>query len=105
MGNPNATKNDFSIRHVTYQVSSNMPNDEEQTKVQFASSGKELKNFAQNYRNTKLTHRKSHDNPTLIRKADKMPQDSAITAAPTDTVQGGVERKSEKNKSREYGIE
>ena len=49
MEHPNATWNDFSRRiiqrHVSYKVSSNFLNDEEQIKVQLASLGQELKNF------------------------------------------------------------
>ena len=49
MEHPNATWNDFSTRtfqrDVSYQVSSNFLNDEEQTKVQLASLGQEMKNF------------------------------------------------------------
>ena len=48
MEHPNATWNDFSTRiiqrDVSYQVFSNFLNDEEQTKVQLASLGKEMKN-------------------------------------------------------------
>ena len=48
MEHPNATWNDFSTRiikrDVSYQVSSNFLNDEEQTKVQLASLGQEMKN-------------------------------------------------------------
>ena len=47
MEHPNATWNDFSTsiiqRDVSYQVSSNFRKDEEQTKVQMASSGQEMK--------------------------------------------------------------
>ena len=46
MEHPNATCNDVSTRitqgGVSYQVSSNSLNDEEQTKVQLASLGQEL---------------------------------------------------------------
>ena len=49
MEHPNATWNDFSTRiiqrDVSYQVSSNFLNDEEQTKVQLASLGQEMKNL------------------------------------------------------------
>ena len=49
MEHPNATWNDFSTRimqrDVSYQVSSNFLNDEEQTKVQLASLGQEIKNL------------------------------------------------------------
>ena len=49
MEHPNATWNDFSTRiiqrDVSYQVSSNFLNDEEQTKVQLASLGQEKKNL------------------------------------------------------------
>ena len=49
MEHPNGTWNDFSTRiilqDVSYQVSSNFLNDEEQTKVQLASLGQEMKNL------------------------------------------------------------
>ena len=49
MENPNATSNDFSTRiiqrDVSFQVSSNFLNDEEQTKVQMATLGQEMKNL------------------------------------------------------------
>ena len=49
MEHPNATWNDFSTRmiqrDVSCQVSSNFLNDEEQTKVQLASLGQEMKNL------------------------------------------------------------
>ena len=49
MEHPNATWNDFSTRiiqrDVIYQVSSNFLKDEEQTKVQLASLGQEMKNL------------------------------------------------------------
>ena len=49
MEHPNATWNEFSTRiiqrDVSYQVSSNFLNDEEQTKVQLASLGQEMKNL------------------------------------------------------------
>ena len=47
MENPNETWDDFSTRiiqrDVSYQVSSNLLNDEDQTKVQLASLGQEMK--------------------------------------------------------------
>ena len=47
MESPNATWNDFSTRIIqrdlSYQVSSNFFNDKEQTKVQLASLGQEMK--------------------------------------------------------------
>ena len=49
MEHPNATWNDFSTRiiqgDVSYQVSSNFLNVEEQTKVHMASLGQEMKNL------------------------------------------------------------
>ena len=49
MEHPNATWSDFSAgiiqRDVSYQVSSNILNDEEQTKVQLASLGQQMKNL------------------------------------------------------------
>ena len=47
MENPNATWNDFSTqiiqKNVSFQVSSNFLNDEEQTKAQLATLGQEMK--------------------------------------------------------------
>ena len=49
MHNPNATWNDFCTRiiqrDVSYQVSPNFLNDEEQTKFQLTSLGQEMKNI------------------------------------------------------------
>ena len=49
MENPKATWNDFSTkiiqRDVSFQVSSNFLNDEEQTKAQRANLGQEMKNL------------------------------------------------------------
>ena len=49
MENPNATWNDFSTRiiqrDISFQVSSNFLNDEEQTKAQMANLGQEMKNL------------------------------------------------------------
>ena len=60
MEHPNATWNDFSTRiiqkDVGYQVSSNFLNDEEQTKVQMASLGQEMKNLRSELLNIELTH-------------------------------------------------
>ena len=57
MENPNATWNDFSARiiqrDVSFQVSSNFLNDEEQTKAQMATLGQEMKNL----RSELLEHR------------------------------------------------
>ena len=57
MENPNATWNDFSNRiiqrDVSFQVSSNFLNDEEQTKAQMATLGQEMKNL----RSELLEHR------------------------------------------------
>ena len=49
MEHPNATWNDFSThiiqKDVSFQVSSNFLNDEEQTKAELASLGQEMKNL------------------------------------------------------------
>ena len=49
MEKPNATWNDFSTqiheRDVSFQVSSNFLNNEEQTKAQMATRGQEMKNL------------------------------------------------------------
>ena len=68
MEHPNSTWNDFSTliiqRDVTYQVASNFFNDEEQTKVQLASLGKEMKNLRselQEHRVNALEHTRQPD--------------------------------------------
>ena len=49
MENPKATWNEFSTRiihrEVSFQVSSNFSDDEEQTKAQMATLGREIKNL------------------------------------------------------------
>ena len=68
MEHPNETWNDFSTRiiqrDVSYQVSSNFLNDEEQTKVQLASMGKEMKNLRSELREHRvnaLEHKRQPD--------------------------------------------
>ena len=56
MENPEATWTDFSTRKnqrdVSFQVSSNSLNNEEQTKAQMATLGQELKNLRLDLQNT-----------------------------------------------------
>ena len=99
MEHPNATWNDFSTRiiqrDVSYQVSSNFLNDEEQTKVQLASLGQEMKTLRselQEHQVNALENPRLPD-PNQTKKANKTPHGFAIIAAPTDTLQAGVERK------------
>ena len=58
MENTNATWNDFSTRlnqrDVSFQVSSNLLNDEEETTAQMATLGQEMKTYDRKYRNTGL---------------------------------------------------
>ena len=67
MEHPNATWNDFSTRSiqrdVSYQVSSNFLNDEEQTKVQLASLGQEMKNLRSELREQRVT---AKENPRQL---------------------------------------
>ena len=59
MENLDATWNDFSTRiiqrDVSYQVSSNFLNDEEQTKVQLASLGQKMKNLRSELREHRVS--------------------------------------------------
>ena len=109
MEHPNSTWNDFSTRiiqrDVSYQVSSNFLNDEEQTKVQLASRGQEMKNLRSELQEHQVNALENHVSPNLTKKADKTPRGFAIIAAPTDTLQAGVERKFEMKKSRKYRTE
>ena len=82
MEHPNATWNDFSTRiiqrDVSYQVSSNFLNDEEQTKVQLASLGEEMKNHRSELQEHRVTalentlqpdpNQKGRQNATRFRK-------------------------------------
>ena len=58
MENPNAMWNEFSPRiihtNVSFQVSSNLLNDEEQTKTQMATLGQDMETYNRNYKNTGL---------------------------------------------------
>ena len=106
MEHPNATWNDFSTRiiqrDVSYQVSSNFLNDEEQTKVQLASLGQEMKNLRSELQEHRVSALENPRQPDPNQKADRTPRGFAIIAAPTDTLQVGVERKFEMKKLREY---
>ena len=98
MENPNATWNEFSTgiiqRDVSYQVSSNFLNQDEQTKVQLVSLGQELKNLRSKLQNIESTHWKTHDNPILSKRAEKMLllQSIATIAVPMETLQTGVKK-------------
>ena len=75
MEHPNATWNDFSTRiiqrDVNYQVSSNFLNDEEQTKVQLASLGQEMKNLRSELQENRVN---SLENPRQSYPNRKDPQ-------------------------------
>ena len=109
MEHPNATWNDFCTRiiqrDVSYQVSSNFLNDEEQTKIQLASLGQEIKNLCSELQEHRVNALESPRQPDLNPKGRKTPCGSAIIAAPTDTPQAGVERKIEMKKSGTSEIE
>ena len=97
MENPNATWNDFSTRifqrDVSFQVSSNFLNDEEQTETQMATLGQEMKN-----QRSKLQEHRVHAVEKTPQKGDpnqKMQHDFAINAAQTDITQVGAARRYE----------
>ena len=98
MENLNATWNDFSARiiqrDVSFQVSSNFLNDEEQTKAQMATLGQEMKNL----RSELLEHRVNavEGNSRTVdpnQKEDRMQHDFVTTAVQTDTLQVGAVRR------------
>ena len=109
MEHPNATWNDFSTRtiqrDVSYQISSNFLNVEEQTKVQLASLVQEMKNLRSELREHQVNALENHVSPILTKEADKTPHGFAIIAAPMDTLQCGVERRFEMKKSKRYRTE
>ena len=97
MEHPNATWNGFSTRiiqrDVSYQVSSNFLNDEEQTKVQLASLGQEMKTLRSELQEHRVN---ALENPRQRDPNQKGRQNAtriAIFAAATDTLQAVVERK------------
>ena len=106
MEHANATWNDFSTRiiqkDVSYQVSSNFLNDEEQTKIQMASLGQQMKNLRSELQEHQVNALENTRQPDPKQKAAKTPRGFAIIAAPMDTLQCGVERKFEMKKLREY---
>ena len=109
MERPNATWNDFSTRIIqrdmSYPVSSNFLNDEEQTKVQLASLGQKLKNLrSELYRNIESTRLRTQDNPILIKMADTTLQGFATIAASTDTLKIGVAEECETKKNDESNM-
>ena len=72
MEHPNATWNDFSTRIIqrdlSYQVCSTFLNDEEQTKVQLASLGQEMKNFRSELREHRVNALENPRQPDLNQK-------------------------------------
>ena len=102
MENPNATCNDFSTRiiqrKVSFQVSSNFVNDEEQTKAHMATLGQEiryLRSELQEHRVNAVEGNFRTVDPNQTKKEDRMQHDFVIIAAQTDVPQVGVERRYE----------
>ena len=100
MENPNATWNDFSTRKiqrdVSFQVSSNFLNDEEQTKAQMVTLGQEIKNLRSELREHRVNA--VEGNPRTVdpdQKEGKMRHDFATTAVRTDIPQVGAARRYE----------
>ena len=98
MEHPNATWIDFSNhiiqKDVSFQVSSNFLNDEEQTKAELASLGQEMKNLRMNCKNIELMLWKALPNLwTQTKKEDKTLLDFLIIAAQMDTLPVGAGRK------------
>ena len=90
---------------MNYQVSSNFLNDEEQTKDQLASLGQEMKNLRSELQKHRVNALENTDNLILTKNTNRTPRGFANIAAPTETVQAGVERKFGMKKSREYRME
>ena len=97
MENPNATWNDLSTRiiqrDVSFQVSSNFLNNEEQTKAQMATLGQEMKNLRselQEHRVNAVEGNSRTVDPN--QKEDRMQHDFVTTAVQTDTLQVGAAR-------------
>ena len=98
MKNPNPSSNDFSTRKiqrdVSFQVSSNFLNDEEQTKAQIATLGQEMKNLRselQEHRVNAVEGNSRTVDPN--QKNDRMQHDFATIEAQTDIPQVGAARR------------
>ena len=109
MEHPNAIWKDFSTRiiqrDVSYQVSSNFLNDEEQTKVQMASLGQEMKNLCSELQENRVN---ALENPRQIDPNQKSRQNATRFCNYCRTnghLQAGVVRKFEMKKSRKYRTE
>ena len=98
MEKPNAAWNDFCTRKfqrdVSFQVSSNFLNDEQQTKAQMATLGQEMKNL----RSELQVHRVDavEKNPRTVdpkQKGNKMQPDFAFIVTQMDIPQVGVEKR------------
>ena len=70
-----------------------------------ASLGQEMKNLRSELQEHRVNPLENPRQPILTKKSDKTPRGFAIIAAPTDTLQAGVERKLEMKKSRKYRME
>ena len=102
MEHPNATWNDFSThlnqKYVSFQVSSNFLNDEEQTKAELATLGQEMKNLRtelQEHRVNVMSWKVLPNPWTRTKRENKTLPDFVILAAQMDTPPVGVERKYE----------
>ena len=100
MENANATWNDFSTRilqrDLSFQVSSNFLNDEEQTKAQMATLGQEMENLRselQEHRVSALERTAQTGAPN--QKGGKTQHNSATNAVRMDIPQVGVARRYE----------
>ena len=80
MENPNATSNDFSTRiiqrDVSFQVSSNFVNDEEQTNAQMATFGQEMKNLRSEVQEHQVYA--VEENPRTVNPNQKRRQNATI---------------------------
>ena len=95
MKNPIATWNDFSTRiiqrDVSFQVSSNFLNGEEQTKTQMATLGQEMKNLRSELQKHQVNA--VEGSPRTVDPSQKGRPDFVTTAVQTDIPQAGVERR------------
>ena len=109
MEHPNATWNDFSTRiiqrDVSYQVSSNFLNDEEQTKVQMASLGQELKNLRSELQEHQVKALENPRQPDLNEKGRQNATRFCNYCRTNGHTPSFCKKKSEMKKSRNYRTE
>ena len=109
MEHPNATWNDFSTRiiqrEVSYQVSSNFLNDEEQTKVQMASLGQEMRNLRSQLQEHQVNTLKNPRQPDLNQNGRQKSTWFRSYCRTNGNTPSWCRKKFEMKKSRKYRTE